>query len=63
MPNTNASNSAPQALDRKKHKQERDKARAAARSAEMTNEQRSELNKKRREAYHAKIPEEISARS
>ncbi|CAN6163526.1 unnamed protein product, partial [Urochloa humidicola] len=58
----NACTSAPQVLDPKARKRVRDRARVATRSAEMSEEERKEINKKRREAYHAKTSEEISTR-
>ena len=46
------SNPLTQVSDPRELKRQRDKARLAERRAAMTEEQQSEINRKRREAYH-----------
>ena len=48
------SNPLPQVSDPQKLKRQRDRARLAEHCAAMTEEQWSEINRKRREAYHKK---------
>ena len=48
------SNPLTQVSDPRELKRQRDRARLAERRAAMTEEQRSEINRKRREAYHKK---------
>lgn len=57
------SNSGSQEIDPKNHSKERERLRGASRRATMTDEQKEEANKKRRDAYHAKPANEKSARS